>query len=133
MRLSRESLAKFRTVPVLRNRHRINLEEFISAGPEGCAGGTTSAAETECISLRGRDGSFACRANISAVNRLSIHNPKGQHDLELHLYNKVLTPKMFYEGDLQSGINKALQESKLVACFVAGISSTYRHSDGRAD
>ncbi|KAH8802782.1 hypothetical protein F5884DRAFT_684069 [Xylogone sp. PMI_703] len=25
---------------------------------------------------------------------------------------------MFYDGDLQSGINKALQESKLVACFV---------------
>ncbi|KAG9243563.1 hypothetical protein BJ878DRAFT_510141 [Calycina marina] len=25
---------------------------------------------------------------------------------------------MFYEGDLKSGINKALQESKLVACFV---------------
>jgi hypothetical protein len=76
MRLSRESLAIFRTVPVLRNRHRINLEEFISAGPGSCAGGTTSAAETECISLRGRDRSFACRANISAVNRLSTTTPR---------------------------------------------------------
>lgn len=28
---------------------------------------------------------------------------------------------MFYDGDLQSGISKALQESKLVTCFVAGI------------
>jgi hypothetical protein len=27
---------------------------------------------------------------------------------------------MFYEGDLQSGIAKAVQESKLVACFVTG-------------
>jgi hypothetical protein len=29
---------------------------------------------------------------------------------------------MFYEGDLQSGIDKAIQESKLVACFVTGVS-----------
>jgi hypothetical protein len=29
---------------------------------------------------------------------------------------------MFYEGDLQSGIDKAIQESKLVACFVTGMS-----------
>jgi hypothetical protein len=29
--------------------------------------------------------------------------------------------KMFYEGNLQSGIGKAVQESKLVACFVTGI------------
>ena len=27
---------------------------------------------------------------------------------------------MFYQGDLQSGINKALQQSKYVACFVTG-------------
>jgi len=27
---------------------------------------------------------------------------------------------MFYEGDLQSGIAKAVQESKLVVCFVTG-------------
>jgi hypothetical protein len=27
---------------------------------------------------------------------------------------------MFYEGDLQSGISKAVQEAKLVACFVTG-------------
>jgi hypothetical protein len=27
---------------------------------------------------------------------------------------------MFYDGDLQGGINKALQENKLVACFVRG-------------
>jgi hypothetical protein len=27
---------------------------------------------------------------------------------------------MFYQGDLQSGISKAVQEAKLVACFVAG-------------
>ena len=30
------------------------------------------------------------------------------------------SPKMFYQGDLQSGISKAVQESKLVACFVTG-------------
>jgi hypothetical protein len=30
---------------------------------------------------------------------------------------------MFYEGDLQSGIGKAIQESKLVACFVTGMIS----------
>jgi hypothetical protein len=30
---------------------------------------------------------------------------------------------MFYEGDLQSGISKAVQEAKLVACFVTGTSS----------
>jgi hypothetical protein len=28
--------------------------------------------------------------------------------------------KMFYQGDLQSGISKAVQEAKLVACFVTG-------------
>jgi hypothetical protein len=28
--------------------------------------------------------------------------------------------KMFYDGDLQSGIGKAVQEAKLVACFVTG-------------
>ncbi len=28
--------------------------------------------------------------------------------------------KMFYGGDLQSGISIALQESKLVACFITG-------------
>ena len=33
---------------------------------------------------------------------------------------------MFYEGDLQSGIGKAVQESKLVACFVTG---TFRIRD----
>jgi hypothetical protein len=27
---------------------------------------------------------------------------------------------MFYQGDLQSGISKAVQEAKLVACFVTG-------------
>jgi hypothetical protein len=27
---------------------------------------------------------------------------------------------MFYQGDLQSGINAAVQQSKLVACFVGG-------------
>ena len=27
---------------------------------------------------------------------------------------------MFYEGDLQAGINKAIEEGKLVACFVRG-------------
>jgi hypothetical protein len=27
---------------------------------------------------------------------------------------------MFYDGDLQSGIGKAVQEAKLVACFVTG-------------
>ena len=27
---------------------------------------------------------------------------------------------MFYEGDLQSGISKAVQESKFIACFVSG-------------
>jgi hypothetical protein len=27
---------------------------------------------------------------------------------------------MFYEGDLQSGISKAMQESRLVACFLTG-------------
>lgn len=31
-----------------------------------------------------------------------------------------LYPTMFYEGDLQSGISLAIQESKLVACFVRG-------------
>lgn len=31
---------------------------------------------------------------------------------------------MFYEGDLQGGINKAIQESKFVACFVTGVSVT---------
>jgi hypothetical protein len=39
---------------------------------------------------------------------------------------------MFYEGDLQSGIIKAVQESKLVACFVTGIyppHSTLFHTD----
>jgi hypothetical protein len=35
---------------------------------------------------------------------------------------------MFYEGDLQSGISQALQESKLVACFVTGkISMAYSY------
>lgn len=41
--------------------------------------------------------------------------------------NTTQTPqirKMFYEGDLHSGIAKALQESKLVACFVTGMNST---------
>ena len=28
---------------------------------------------------------------------------------------------MFYKGDVQSGIAKAVQESKFVACFVTGI------------
>jgi hypothetical protein len=32
---------------------------------------------------------------------------------------------MFYQGDLQSGIAKALQESKLVACFVTGTVVTF--------
>lgn len=36
---------------------------------------------------------------------------------------------MFYDGDLQSGITKAVQESKLVACFVTGISLTFYVSD----
>ena len=27
---------------------------------------------------------------------------------------------MFYEGDLQSGIGLAMQEAKLVGCFVTG-------------
>ena len=34
--------------------------------------------------------------------------------------NNLISAKMFYEGDLQSGIAKAVQESKLVACFVTG-------------
>lgn len=33
---------------------------------------------------------------------------------------------MFYDGDLQSGIAKAVQESKLVLCFVTG---TYLPND----
>ena len=37
--------------------------------------------------------------------------------------NNLISSKMFYDGDLQSGITKAVQESKLVACFVTGISS----------
>ena len=32
---------------------------------------------------------------------------------------------MFYEGDLQSGISKAVQEAKLVACFVTGEASAH--------
>jgi hypothetical protein len=32
---------------------------------------------------------------------------------------------MFYEGDLQSGISKAVQEAKLVACFVTGETSSH--------
>lgn len=31
---------------------------------------------------------------------------------------------MFYEGDLRSGITLAIQESKLVACFVRGDPAT---------
>lgn len=38
------------------------------------------------------------------------------------LFSLCLT--MFYEGDLQSGIALAIQESKLVACFVRGEDST---------
>lgn len=35
---------------------------------------------------------------------------------------------MFFQGTLQEGINTALQETKLVVCFVTGVySSTLRH------
>ncbi len=34
---------------------------------------------------------------------------------------------MFYEGDLQSGIAKAVQEAKLVGCFVTGRDYTTQH------
>ncbi len=32
--------------------------------------------------------------------------------------------KMFYEGDLQSGITLAIQQAKLVVCFVHGACSS---------
>jgi len=38
--------------------------------------------------------------------------------------------KMFYQGDLQSGISKAVQEAKLVACFVAGKYPSYITAPG---
>lgn len=41
---------------------------------------------------------------------------------------------MFFEGDLQSGISKALEEHKLVACFVTGNYSllAYFHYSSRS-
>ena len=35
--------------------------------------------------------------------------------------------KMFYDGDLQSGIGKAVREAKLVACFVPGWFYSTKH------
>jgi hypothetical protein len=60
-------------------------------------------------------------------------------DLETSVSTTTLTStliKMFYDGDLQSGIGKAVQEAKLVACFVTGWFYSTQHlchdtSDGQ--
>lgn len=43
-----------------------------------------------------------------------------QHDQE-----EDHTVTMFYEGELQGGIAKAVQESKSVVCFVSGTCSIF--------
>jgi len=35
---------------------------------------------------------------------------------------------MFYEGTLQSGIGQAIQQQKLVACFIRGTHATYTYN-----
>jgi hypothetical protein len=47
-------------------------------------------------------------------------SPSTPHPITLSIDSTVHIIKMFFQGDLQSGISKAVQEAKLVACFVTG-------------
>lgn len=48
---------------------------------------------------------------------LTLHN----HFPSININFEVKSNTMFYTGDLQSGISKAVQESKFVAALVTGI------------
>lgn len=74
---------------------------------------------------------FASQANsrgiLSNVKQLEPNEHRTINTITtwwIYSINKTImedSSSMFYAGDLQSGIGQALQESKLVACFVTGI------------
>lgn len=50
---------------------------------------------------------------------IATSTPPQLQQQEHHL-SSLRTPTMFHDGSLQSGISRAIQEKKVVACFVRG-------------
>lgn len=67
-----------------------------------------------CPRSNSKDGSAEFPSD-SDINSFTFRKHNNNNPINHILYN------MFYEGDLQSGIARAVQESKSVLCFVNGV------------